>query len=395
MSKKRTLVVFADSYPASQLAAIERDEEPRVDMLDLAQRVGADLLTFDSFRADDLPADEGRYPGLLRLGEKSRDLAPFPEKIRRSQKLLWKIAKAAYEIAADYDSVFFTGEDLALPFAAISSVRGRRTNVAAIGHYLHPLKKALPLDHRLLGRFIDKLIVYSPRQHLFATERLRFPEAKVELIPFHADASFYRPAPVPRIDRDLVVAAGFERRDYATLFAAMDQGGFRLELGVGSPWSRYRRRLPELPSWANNAYRTRRELRELYQQALAVVVPLVDTEFQAGISVVTEAMACGARVVVTRTRGLSHLLHDGVDGIYVPPGNPRRMRDVLQSLRFDELAPQRLSENARQAILDSMSTNHFVHRLSWIIEATGGDSRSAQFYIVPSASPLPDTIGAA
>jgi glycosyltransferase involved in cell wall biosynthesis len=46
-------------------------------------------------------------------------------------------------------------------------------------------------------------------------------------------------------------------------------------------------------------------LRDLYSQSRFVVVPLHEVDFDAGVTTLTEAMAMGKAVIVTRTRGRS------------------------------------------------------------------------------------------
>lgn len=375
----KILIVVPDSFSAEQAERVAAGHEPKIDMLELARRLDADVLSYDSFREGETPALDYR---LLKLDRRS--LPAFPAKVRRGQKLLLTLAREGWKRSGQYDLVFLTGEDLAIPFASFCALQGKKSHTVAIGHYLNPLKKSLLLHHDRLGKYIDRWVLYSHVQHLFALERLRIPNWKLELIPFHADSAFYAPGPSQRRECDLVVAAGFERRDYATLFAAARESRIRLELGIGSPWSRFRRGLPPLPSRATNRFRSREELRDLYRRATAVVVPLYNTDFQAGISVAIEAMSTGAPLVLSRTRGLEHLLRDGIDGLYVQPGNPHAIVDAVSRLQVDPNLGQSLGAAARAQVLGALSTNHFIERLSWIFTATLNDERSAQFYLIPS-----------
>lgn len=380
MATPRVLIVVPDSFAPERQDRIRAGQEPTIDMIELAKATGAHVLSYDSFRRQ-----EGHTPGYELLSVEQPALPSFPAKVQRSQSLLMALAREGWRRSASYDLVFLTGEDLAIPYAALCAMKGKKTPVVAIGHYLNPLKKSLLLHHNRLGRFIDRWVLYSHVQHLFAAERLRIPSWKLELIPFHADTDFYCPAPVAqRRERDLVVAAGFERRDYATLFTAARELRLRLELGVGSPWSRFRKGLPPLPSGATNRFRTREELRDLYRRATAVVVPLFDTDFQAGISVALEAMATGAPVILSRTRGLEHLIRDGVDGLYVKPGDPHAIVDAIARVQVEPSRAAAMGAAAAMQVRGAMSTHHFIERLSWIFKATVNDERSAQFYLIPS-----------
>ena len=385
MVRNKILVVAADSYSPQQLAAVRDGKEPRIDFLEAAQVMGADLLTFDSLRHSSAGGASGETPEMdyEHIKHPNPWLAPRPEKLRRALRLMMDLTKYAYELADRYDAILLTGEDLGIPLAMRYRQNARRARIVMIAHYLNPLKKQLFLKFSRLGKFIQKVVTYSPAQHLFCLERLGFPEGRIELIPFHADTRFYCPAEVER-EPDLLVSAGFERRDYAALFDAIRGTSFRLELGVGSPWSRFRKSLPPLPPNTVNRYRSRLELRDLYRRTGAMAISLVDTEFQAGISVILESMSCGAPMVLSRTRGLAHLLQDEREGLYTPPGDAAAMRRAFERLRGDRELADRLGCAARVKVEEMMSTTHFVMRLERICEAARKDSASPEFYLVPS-----------
>jgi len=385
----RFLIVSADSFPADRLTAAAEGREPTIDVLELVRELGADLISYDSLRQGDMAYPCGYHPTRV-----PRPCLPeAPAGFRRGLRLIARLAREAAALRQRYDAVLLLGEDLAIPYAWYAGApKSGDAAVVSIGHYLHPLKKSLPLRFRWLGGRVDRWILYSPVQSLFAQERLQIPADRLEVIPFHADARFYHPAPnpVPR-DPSLLVAAGFERRDYATLFAAVEGTGCRMELGAASPWSRFKKRLPPLPPRTNNRFRSRSELRELYWQAGAVVVPLVETEFQAGISVVTEAMATGAPVIFTATSGLRHLVRDGHEALLVAPGDVFAMRRAIERLQSDPESAARMGAEGRRKVLSMMDTSHFVARISHIMRQAAARQVVRSFHILPSLFVMPET----
>src|SRR5437870_13787013 len=84
------------------------------------------------------------------------------------------------------------------------------------------------------------------------------------------------------------------------------------------------------------------QLRDLYGRASAVVVPVVESDFQAGVTVVLEAMAMGKAVVATAARGWANVIEDGVDGLLVPPGDARALRGALTRVLEDDVLRARL-----------------------------------------------------
>jgi glycosyltransferase involved in cell wall biosynthesis len=90
---------------------------------------------------------------------------------------------------------------------------------------------------------------------------------------------------------------------------------------------------------------SRERLSELYDQAACVVLAARRGE---GLpNVVLEAMAHGRAVVVTDVPGSRDLVRDGIDGLVVPPGDPRALRDALARLAHERGLADRLGAAAR------------------------------------------------
>lgn len=384
MPRLRLLIVCPDSFPESQLSAIARGEEPSLDVVELATLAEADMLTFDSLRPGAGTKAESACPYRSRVVAGPSVLPAGDGKVRRSKSLYVTLAREAVRRAPEYDAVLLTGEDVGIPYAWFARGRDGIPPAVLIAHYLNPAKKWMPLRYLGLAKAFAKVITYSPAQHLFVTERLGLRPERVELIPFHADDRFYAPDERVRRESELVVSVGFERRDYHTLFRALEGTGARLEMAAGSPWSRFGRRLPTIPDYAHNAYRSRAELRDLYRRAAAVVVPLVETDFQAGISVATEAMSCGAPVILSRTRGLQHLITERVEGVLVTPGDAAALRSSIALLRENLRLGGSLGRAGRAKVEDMMTTGHFIARLEAICRAAVRREPAAQFYLIPS-----------
>ena len=67
------------------------------------------------------------------------------------------------------------------------------------------------------------------------------------------------------------------------------------------------------------------QVRDVYNKACAIVVPLKDVWQPSGYSVTLQAMSCGRPVILTKTRGLwsPNMLVDGENCLLVPPGGAR------------------------------------------------------------------------
>src|SRR5262249_56848779 len=92
--------------------------------------------------------------------------------------------------------------------------------------------------------------------------------------------------------------------------------------------------------------------RDLSATAGVVVVPVVPIDFPAGITTILEAMSMGKAIIVTGTEGLRGIVHDGLTGLVVPPGDVAGLRAAVRRLREHPEERARLGQAARQAGLE-------------------------------------------
>jgi glycosyltransferase involved in cell wall biosynthesis len=91
------------------------------------------------------------------------------------------------------------------------------------------------------------------------------------------------------------------------------------------------------------------ELRDLYDRAAVVVVPVLETTFPAGITTLVEAMSMGKAVIATATSGLGCVVpHDAA--VIVPSGDRAALANALQGLLADSERRQTLGERARNFV---------------------------------------------
>lgn len=145
---------------------------------------------------------------------------------------------------------------------------------------------------------------------------------------------------------NLVEQKGVE--DLARALALLDERGvaFRATILGGGPLEGLVRSIVEplgdrvrVEPYAQHA-----ELPALLGSADVFVLP--SRREGVGLLVCLEALACGVPVVAARAGGLPEIVHDGVNGLVVPPEDPDALADALASLAED---PGRRSALARMA----------------------------------------------
>ncbi|TMA21781.1 MAG: glycosyltransferase family 4 protein [Deltaproteobacteria bacterium] len=303
--------------------AVAADREPRLDVYELCRSLSADVLDFKDVDA-------------------SRSAL-----VRAAGRALGQSAALALlgaERAADYQAILTTGEDIGIPLAARLRFARRRPSHTMIAHTLSPLKKRLFFAMGRVEACIDRFLCYATSEERNLVERLSVPAERVERIAYHADQRFFRPFEAPP-EPDLLP--------------------LRLRIAAGSPWIAKELKpgapLPENVQWRRYS---RFELRELYRRSAICIVPIQENDYQTGISTILEMMAMGKCVIATRTRGQTDTLVDGVNGIYVPPGDVAALRAaILRAVEHPE-ETARMGAAARRYIEEHATLDLFVDRVS-------------------------------
>jgi glycosyltransferase involved in cell wall biosynthesis len=344
------LLTVSGTIPDGVEHAVAAGERPEPDYVAMARSFGADLLD---------------HPGAARA---SGTVGKLIGRVAGANAVL---AWECYRRRKRYRTIFTDGEQVGFPLAALLLMTRRRPRHVMIGHVLTTRSKTLV--HRLLGlrRRIDDVVVYASAQQRYAVEHLGYAPSQVVLTPFMVDTRFWDPAlttPAVR-SRPLLCALGRELRDYPTLIEAVRGLDVDLVISTASAWSRRDDALEgrELPSNVEWRSFDLPGLRQLYADAALVVVPLVEADFQTGITTILEGMSMGRAIVCSRTSGQRDTVVDGEQGVYVPPGDVMAMRAAIGDLLADPVAARRMGAAGREWALQRADVRVYADRLAGLV----------------------------
>jgi glycosyltransferase involved in cell wall biosynthesis len=266
----------------------------------------------------------------------------------------WQLAREVQRLHSEYDAIVTWGERLSLAlltqqqFASVS-----KPHIAMMGQFE---KANIRVPLTLLKRNLHAVVTWTSVQRSALIERLRFPSERVYLVRHYVDHLFYSPR---LTEEDLICGVGAEMRDYATLLEAIRGTGLRCHIAtdhvrVPGPLRLLKdRRVPisKVGVWTGTYVTSGRlsltELRDLYAHSRFVVVPLMPSNSDNGVTVILEAMAMGKPVICSRTRGQVDVIQDGVTGLYVPVGDAAGLRTAMLSLWNEPLRAKQMGQNAR------------------------------------------------
>lgn len=282
----------------------------------------------------------------------------------RSARVSMAHAVAGLRRAPHYDAVFSDGEHIGVPLALGMRARGPSRPHLMLGHHLTNGSKRLVFRWLRPQARIDRVLLHSRRQVELASAWLGLPEDRLRFQPYYADSDFW--VPKAGSSEALVVSAGREHRDYATLARACRELPVRVFIAAGSLFSPSATQTqPEVwPANVATGFADHHSLRDWYARAAVVAVPLVPNDFQAGITTILEAMSMARPVVVSATEGQRDVVEDGMTGVMVPPGDSEALREAIGGLLADPAERARLGTNARTAVEERFSLDVYAASLA-------------------------------
>ena len=296
------------------------------------------------------------------------------------------------------DAILTDGEHIGIPLALLLKLARARTPHVTIGHRITAAKKRVFFRWLHVHTHMARIALHARAQYELGTRELDLPPEKLALVPYQVDTEFWRPQPVE--EERLICSAGLEFRDYPTLMSAVADLDVRVVIGAASHWSKRRNTAEHAPQPRNvtvDSY-DYQALRTLYSRSAVVVVPLDDTDFQAGVTTILEAMAMGKAVVVTHSLGQTDVVEDrravtrgpqpksrpasllktladqaGVaiepSGFYVPPSDPAALRRAIEYLLAHPEERARLGAAGRRTVEQLTTVDQYAERLRQLVES--------------------------
>jgi glycosyltransferase involved in cell wall biosynthesis len=342
--------------PSTLIAEAKQGKRPRTLHVEVARALDADVIDVNHLRT--------RGTALSRAVGRRR--------VVEGQVLDVFLRRRRYRrIVAFADRI---GLELALLF---KYARSRRDLVLVSNWLLGPQKRPF-LDRGVLSH-VGTIIGFGSVQLDLAAEEFGLDRGTLHVALQPVDELFWHPLDVPQ--ENLICAVGCVSgfRDYRTLVAAAGDLPVRVELAVGSlilstehkrlRAERFQTNIPPAELPANISYQLDMPpvaLRDLYARSRFVVMPLEEVDFDAGVTAITEAMAMGKAVIVTRNAGQVDVIRDGVDGIYVPPKDPGALREAIVHLLDNPAETERMGAAGREAVLERHTLDGYARRVAEI-----------------------------
>jgi glycosyltransferase involved in cell wall biosynthesis len=357
MMNPRPVILLGKRPAASLEDEIRAGRHPRVEYLELARRLDAEII---DYAAIDVCGFSSVRWLARRMGNR------------------WGLALLSALRRSEFSDIYATGEDVGLPLGLM--LLGCRWNgcLTVVVHNADTRKRRLLF--RLLHRAFTRVIcIGSAQQHILTCE-IGVPSEKVLFLPYWLDHAFYRPERSQL--GDYALSVGMEGRDYPTLCAAAagSRRHFHIVGSGFSPGAGFSPASGAEPS-ANVTLGTgysSTELRDLYARARLIIVPLRSLTYAAGVTAVVEGMAMGKAVIVSDSPGISDYVKDGVSGRVVPAGDVRALRSAIDELWDDPVRLKAMGRNNRERIEREINTDCYVDKISRVMGYVSVDPHAGE-----------------
>ena len=233
-------------------------------------------------------------------------------------------------------------------------------------HNLNRLRGRLALKLFEIAKRVDLFIAANQEQADFLRDYLDLPD-RVCLFPYQpTDISFFTPSfASSHKSRPLIVSGGLEQRDYRTLARATQSLNVDVKICAASPTKTVNSQTFPKVIPANMSYRYYdwNSLVQLYRDADIVAIALYPNNFQAGLSTLFEALACGKPVIITRAPGIIQELIDEKAVWGVNPGDSEGLNQAINSLLANPKQGEALAEKGYQLVLERYNCHMYVKAL--------------------------------
>lgn len=251
----------------------------------------------------------------------------------------WRLFRSA--LRSDHLVIHFALPDVMFFTLLLALTPGHRCKLTTLDFFIGDLQRRSrqSLVRWCLGR-VDRFLVYFKNSGIYE-QALRVPGAKFFYVPFKINALELIQAATTS-DRGYIFCGGRSRRDFATLFAAVEALGYPLTVITSreAEMTQHGSTLEGVRVPPNVTVLTEDSLPEFFVQCMAgarvVVIPVLrDSTTQAGIGVYLQGMALGKCVIVSAGLGVSDVIEPDPSGLapawIVEPGNVDELREALRT----------------------------------------------------------------
>ena len=215
------------------------------------------------------------------------------------------------------------------------------------------------------------MIFYGNADRLNSINSFNIKKEKTFLIKFGVDTEFWEPNRKDNFNSNYLFSIGQDpARDFNTLLKVSTKKKIHIHTTLLQMSNNKNFKI------TNGSYHKKKnslsdvQVKKLYQDSFAVIVPLKDVFQPSGYSVTLQAMACGKPVILTKTKGIwaPEIFENLRNCILVNPGDAKSIENAIKILENDKKTYEYISKEARKTALERFSLINANHSTLEIFE---------------------------
>ncbi len=281
----------------------------------------------------------------------------------------WALARQLSSQLKEDDVIYCDGETLGIPVALTLSAHRHRPKVVMFVHNINRPRGRLALKLFNLKDKVDLFMVGTASQAEFLHRYLSKSENRIYKTYCQApvDISFFTPGVASKeLLRPIIGSGGLEKRDYQTLALATSELNVDVKICAYSPSTKAQQKtFPKvMPKNMSCRFYDWCDLVQLYRDSDIVVLPLFENNYQAGLTTLFEAMACGRPVIITRSDGIiGDLINSGmVTG--VNPCDPVGLKQAIEELLNNPEKASAQAQRGYELVTREFNSSKYVEELA-------------------------------
>ncbi len=291
----------------------------------------------------------------------------------KQKPLLWRVLQALYALQKQHglDCIIATHEASALPVLILKQLGLLRIPLIVVNVALLSPTNTASNKKRLWNRLLphaDGVVSYASGQSEGLRRTYGIRDDKLLFIPLGVDTLFFKQT-TDACTSDYGISVGTnEGKDYVTLISALPPGARWIIVT-----DEHNARIIEKCQNTASCIEVHQavpidQLREWYQGARMHVIPLHETEYSTGQTVLLENMAIGKIVVVSRTSAVTDYVEEDVTALVVPPEDVASLRNTILNVWNDPGRYAHIGQAAAMKVREHFSAHHFATRLVTLVE---------------------------
>tara|TARA_B100000886_G_scaffold340495_1_gene310486 strand:- start:3237 stop:4361 length:1125 start_codon:yes stop_codon:yes gene_type:complete len=205
---------------------------------------------------------------------------------------------------------------------------------------------------------LDFIIFYGKTDRLNSIENFNIKKEKTSIIRFGVDTEFWEPNKKINFNSNYLFSIGQDpARDFKTLLRVSTKKKIHIHTCLLNARNDSKFKVTNGTYHKSKSSLSDLQVKKLYQDSFAVIVPLKDVFQPSGYSVTLQAMACGKPVILTYTKGLwaPEVFQDLKNCIFVKPEDVSGIENAIELLENDRKIYEYISKEARKIVEEHFS----------------------------------------